>query len=486
MFALEAVPLDAKSWSSGGTTIMTSRSAVAAERQSRAASAEAEAGAPNKGIPRVVWIGGGLLAFAAAFVVVLTMLLGGDTFGGSSAVRVSDIPADERNVVQDQYVRLLDLARTALRSGNSNGAFTTVGEALQSEAVDSEAYLVQAEVFRALGDEDAALVSYRDALREDPEYVAALLGIGWLHLERDEQEDARTRFEAAGALEPDSPEVRTGLGVVAYRIGDRNGAAEAFDAALAVDPRSPLALLYRGRLQLDSGETEAAVETLVQAKLADPSSRAHAWLAEAYLEVGREEDAESQWRAALDVEDTVAVRRDLGALLLAGERYSEAERFLSEASRRFDDDPELAVLYAAALHGRGSTSEAVRVLEEARRLGASDPESMALLGLLYHASGRVDEALGQYEAVLEDYGDVPRANLGKGMILFERSDYAGAREAFQRVLEYDDSSEAAYFHLGLLAMDYFGETQTARAHFERYLDLGGADPRVRGWLGRLR
>jgi serine/threonine-protein kinase len=492
MAALESVPLDRASWSSAAS-LQTSRAAVEAARKQREAAAAAAPAAPAApagkgpsrlllGVLTLLLVGGG----SAAAWWLATRPGGGTPVFGSRPARVRLIDAEDRTPAEDQYVRLLDLALISFRSGNAMGARSMVNEALKSEVVDAEAYYVQGEIYRALDDADIAIASYEDALREDEDYVDALLGLGWTHLDRGDVEAAMQRLGRAQEVAPESAKVLTALGIAAFRQGEEEAAGGYVTRALNLEPDQPLALLYRGRLQLDGGDPQAAVDSLVAAKRADEGSwRAAAWLGDAYLVLDRLDDAETQWRAALDLNDTPEVRRDLATLMLEGERYDEAERFLTESLRAHTGDARLTVLLGVALHGGGDAAGAIDVLEEGLRAGASDPESRVLLGILLHEDGRLEEAVAQYRRVISDHGDVPRANLGLGLALYEQQVFEEALQCFARVLDYEEDNVAAHFHLGLLRMDHVGDARQAAVHFQRYLDLGGTDRRVQGWLRQL-
>ncbi len=466
--ALEALDLDA----------MVPLSA-AGRPAARASGARGDAAPGSK---RMLWVAA--LAFVVMAVVLGPRLFGDGAFS-AQPLRVRDVPQAERSPSEDHYVRLLDLAWTALRSGNPTAARSTVGEALQSEQVDSEAYLLQAETFRALADTDAALVSYRSALDADEDYVAAHVGAGWVHLDAGDPEAALGCFERAVELDEANAEALTGLGLVHFEAGETERARTALERVLEADPKAARALLYLGRLRLDAGEVELAAETLLEARLAEPTWQAYAWLGEAYLAQDRPTDAENQWLAGVEEEDRPELRAALATLYLDQDRVAEAASLLTKARRTHTQDAELAVLHGTALHLRGNTADAVRALEDARRLGAEDPESMTLLALLYHATERTEEARTAYAEIRRRFGDVPRANLGLGLLHYADREHDQARDAFRRVLDYDDANRSAHFHLGVLEMEIFGDVEAARGHLARYVELGGEDERVGAWLAQL-
>jgi tetratricopeptide (TPR) repeat protein len=317
-----------------------------------------------------------------------------------------------------------------------------------------------------------------------------------VHVERGELAVASERLAAARGLalpavpgDPGAPlaaGVLAGEGVLALRRGRAEETEARLTEALALDPSNATALVHLGRLRLDQGDADAAVDLLVQAKLADPrSARALRWLGEAYLAQDRHAEAEVQWRAALGLSDSIELLRDVGALLVDGGRWSEAESFVADARRRHASDPRLAVLEGLARQGLGRLDDAVKSLESAVELGA-DAEARTLLAILLHQLGRRDRAIEAYEQVLAILGDVPLVNLGLGLARFETGAYEEAARRFRLVLDFEPEDTDALLHLGLLEMEYLGDPAAARAHFEAYGEAGGDDPRVGTWLRRVR
>ena len=493
--ALEAVPLDDSSWTVSGTSIVTTQAAV--RRMAALGGDPSETGAVTVATgtapaqpaassrKRAVVIGVALLIMVGAAAALRFF----DPFSSedrSAPAFVSMIPTEERTPTQDHYARLLSLARTALRSGTPAAARTTINDALQIECVDAEGYLIQAEVFHALDDDDAAIASYRTALAKNSNYVDALLGLAWIHIDRAEWDEASARVDEAARNRPNSAAVLTAEGVVAYRRNDTEEADRLLSRAVEIDATFAQAWLFRGRLLLDERRYDEASAALIEAKRTDPTSwHALSWLGETYLALDRTGEAETQWNASLELHDSLEVRQQLATLILDSGRFDQARRFLGESIVQHERDGRLHILRGVALYATRDNEGAIDELRQGIDLGAGDGESRILLALLYHAAGNLDSATTQYEHVIADLGDVPRANLGLGIVLFERAQYERAAERFASVIDYEPDNLAARLHLGLLHMDFLGNPDEARTHLNRYVELGGTDRRVPTWLRSL-
>ncbi len=406
---------------------------------------------------------------------------------GEKFSRVRSIPAEERSDLQGRYVSLLDQARVRLQEADPTAALAAVNEALLLDCRDGEGLLVRADVYHARGDDDTAIADYRAALGADPSFTEAWLGIGWIHFERQQWTEAEESFNSAAALASDSGEVLAARGALSFRRGDLETARDLLERAVQVDPPASRAYLWLGRLRLDQGDVPGAIESLVHAKRTDTrSARALAWLGEAYLAAQRLDDADAQLAEALRIDpDAVEVRVQRASLLIERGRTDEALPFLAESIQRLSGEGRLWILRGVALKESGQIDEAIGALQRAFDLGARDAEARCLLGILYHGKGLLAEARAQYQAVLQQEGDYPLANLNLGLVLFAQQDYARAAERLERALAFDEGSAPAHFHLGLLYKDYLGDRTKAAVHLRRYLQLGGQDARVQRWLDGL-
>ncbi|MCC6206744.1 MAG: tetratricopeptide repeat protein, partial [Gammaproteobacteria bacterium] len=88
--------------------------------------------------------------------------------------------------------------------------------------------------------------------------IQALLKEGNEHLARGGLEAAADRFDAALALQPDTPETLIVLGTAFYRMGRLDASATAFEKALALKPDSAEACHNLGTVYMDQGRLDLA------------------------------------------------------------------------------------------------------------------------------------------------------------------------------------------------------------------------------------
>lgn len=121
---------------------------------------------------------------------------------------------------------------------------------------------------RELGDDGAALASFRQATRLDPEYAEAWLGLGIL---LDDQGDAASlpALERAVTLEPESVEAWKRLGDAQAARGRYHQAIDAYERGLALQPHHSRLAFHRCRALGALGHFDEAVASTPRAIVRD-------------------------------------------------------------------------------------------------------------------------------------------------------------------------------------------------------------------------
>jgi len=494
-----STPSSPSSWGAG-TTIVTSVEELQKQRDERLKRESGDAKAPAKEkrskLPVLVGVGGLVVAGVVAAFFFLPSL--SDAIDAvTRPPRVSMIPLKDRTVEETQYVTSLTSARAALKTNNPDMAFFMIEQALALDCADEEAYLLQGQAWKDKGDPLAAIASFNEALRRAPDYSEALLAAGWTHFDQGEYDKAQERFVEAEVVSPDSAGVKVALGTTLYQNGDHVEAGRYLQDAVTGDPQNHYAQLYFGRLLLDESKSglldddeaqdlrQRAVQALTRAKTTDTDSKsARLWLAEAHLDGEDFDAAERELEDARNAVDSPQIDQDLASIYLADDRYEDARDLLQDSVRQHSSAA-LQNLLGVALEGLRDIPGAVDALRKGVQLGSEDPRAWLLYATLLHRNGELTKAIEAYERVREIWGEPPQANLGLGLALFEDQSYREAAAALGRSVDADPQNAPAHFYLGMLQMDYLGDSDRARYHFQRYLELGGTDRRARARLGRL-
>jgi Flp pilus assembly protein TadD len=246
----------------------------------------------------------------------------------------------------------------------------------------------------AAGDLETADARFSVALEYSPRFVAALVNLGLVELERGNFTRAQELFERARRLNPDVAQPHHALGVLAERTRRPDLASANYYEALRVDPGFAPARANLARLLFAAGELEEALvqfERLVQVAPADAG--ASAGLIETLVRLRRfdEADAALERALALTADAKALVLLDARRLLRTG-KHDHAVARLTPLSQRHDElgVAALAWLAVAELES-GDCAQAATL---AWRALGSEPENGVATYALAVALGR----LGRPEA----------------------------------------------------------------------------------------
>lgn len=310
----------------------------------------------------------------------------------------------------------LERGQLLLARGETAAAAVALREALrlQPDLVAARATLGQ--VLYGLGDLDGAVEELRAALQQQPEASEARLALATVLVARQEWPAAREELERVLAAAPDRVAARYTLAVVRYAQGDAAGAIEAYRRVLAAEPaqqdaRYNLALV----LKLARREAEATPEFVTAAQAGH--ARAQYFAGAAYadgLGVERSLPTAIAWwfRAAEQgvpqAADALAqLRRTAlgrgGRAPSAAARQAAEQAFAEYRATLWRDFPDLTVSadepIGAALLRQGRVPEAVSVL--IREASALSQPAAQLLETLYEQG--VDGRLAVHDRRILSY-----------------------------------------------------------------------------------
>lgn len=289
----------------------------------------------------------------------------------------------------DRRLRDIHQVQTEVAAAVVNALEVAMLEPPPPATVDPEAYrlLLEARSESRPGTKDGWLRAQgllEKALTIDPDYVDAIVEVGWTQAEMARNmvvaqkpgfSAARNTFHQALALKPDAAGARRGVAWVDLMEGDYAAAAAGLREALAVDPQNldtlttaAVLLKYLGRYR-----QAADVERYVAGR--DPiSATSHNNLGLTLMTLGRYAEAERHFRKVIGFrpEDPWA-RLSCGFSLLL---QDEPEAAL----REFDlaDDQSRALGRAMAMYALGREGDSLNALEDLKALAAeNEPSAVA-------------------------------------------------------------------------------------------------------------
>ncbi|MBI5628187.1 MAG: tetratricopeptide repeat protein, partial [Candidatus Rokubacteria bacterium] len=238
-----------------------------------------------------------------------------------------------------------------------------------------------------------AVIEFRNALGVDPDFVAALHPLGLAYTRKAWYFDAVRELSRARRVAPDSLPIATDLGRALVEIGAWAEAAEQADFILSRQPDNPHALYIRAAALLGSGKAAEALAVVERAPTTGPLSDLEATRGEALLSLGRLDEAERAFRAAVGRNPGDAKSLSgLGAVSLERKDYPAAVALYEQGKKIEPEQPRIRLGLAVARARLGKLSDAIRELEELDPR-ARLPEVVMTLALYHLRARKPEEAI---------------------------------------------------------------------------------------------
>jgi choline-sulfatase len=214
----------------------------------------------------------------------------------SSGISQSQLPANQALGADPkdriEIANLFHRALLAMEVEDYSDAVSPLEQVLKEEPNLALANLELGRALSRLEEYQAALPWLRNAVRLSPESGRAHMELGMALAETDDWADSAKELEAALTKAPDSEEMYFALATVYEKLGRTPDAAQAYQTALRLSPDDYRANLFLGRLLAMNGDPTSALPLLQKAvKLQPESPDAHKFLANAYVELGQDENA---------------------------------------------------------------------------------------------------------------------------------------------------------------------------------------------------
>lgn len=217
-----------------------------------------------------------------------------------------------------------------------------------------------------------------------------------------------------------------------------------------------------------------------------------------YLQLNRVDDAEANFRRALEINENVAAAQyGLGQAALSKRSYADAAKYLEKALSLAPESNRLHYALAMAYRGLGKMDQAQSHLASSGTVGVrvSDPlvdglQDLARGARLHLIRGRsalearrFSEAVDQFRKAIAAQPDNLPAHVNLGAALSQTGDLAGALEQFEETLRLDPNHPNAHYNLGLL-LSHLGRHEDAIKHLQAAVNTEPTDANARFLLGQ--
>jgi len=219
------------------------------------------------------------------------------------------------------------------------------------------------------GDGRGAEEAFEQAITAGTDTCDAQFNLAGLELKQSEFSRAETQFRTMLGQCPGDAETHSGLGVALDGEGDSQSAEAEFERALELDPSSFTALYHLGEMAIEQSPPERAVDLLEKASAERPDDvDTRERLALALAQSGRQGDALTQLRAAVQLKP---------------------------------NDANLHALLAQVLAGTGELQQAIEEQDQALHLQPNDADGWNNLGVLEARTGKTAAARADFQRALQ-------------------------------------------------------------------------------------
>lgn len=279
--------------------------------------------------------------------------------------------------------------------GETEEALRQATAALQQNPNNPTAHLNAGLCYQRMGKPDAAGSEYQSALKLKPDFALAHTALANLHQDHSDFDDSIAQYKKSLQTSPDDVPTRYNMANAYAKKGDLDSAIREYREVLRRDPDFEPARQNLGAALLQKDPTAAAAEF----RIMQPSSTAcHACLGAALAESQRFDEAEKEYRIAIQMEpDNPGPRFGLGAVLESEKKYTLA---LTEYRRAIKLDDAFAPAHKGAgrmLLEKNDFAGSLPELKRTAELTPADWEIHDLLGQALHGSGDRKTAIAEFK-----------------------------------------------------------------------------------------
>ncbi|MEW6682323.1 MAG: tetratricopeptide repeat protein [Nitrospirota bacterium] len=313
-----------------------------------------------------------------------------------------------------------------------------------------------------------AEANFRKVLDRIPAHLPSLLFLGNIAEQGGRDDEARSRWEAAVAIDPTFYPAQVSLGRLYERHGRVADAASAYRAAVDTKVAHPDVQFAARRLTQVGASPEQALQVRQWMEQAADSARA-----------GRAEDTKQAFERVLSVlPNHAAANFGLGLMTAKRGQTIDAARMLKNGLEGDPDYYPALFLLAEIEAGQGQFEQALEHYKRVVELVGPRREGIEARRRL----PRLEEAITELKALRFGLAIEARKSFDEGIEAFQTQDYEAAFKAFGRAAVLDDKNPYYVFNRGLAAFN-LGNNLVAAQSFERVLQLAPTFGLAHFWLG---
>jgi len=182
--------------------------------------------------------------------------------------------------------------------------------------------------------------------------------------------------------------------------------------------------------------------------------------------------------------NSVEVYRRIALGLINESRYGEAVEYGERAVNADPFDAEAWAIYAWALDWDRRAAEALAKARYAQELDPANSRAIAYLAEVYSSLGQAERADLLLEDLLEDQPDSAEGIRARGLLKWNRNDFAGALEDFKRAYGLAQNMSYIAVDIAIIEKD-LGNYETAQEFLQQVVDADPYNPHALFRLGEI-
>lgn len=373
-------------------------------------------------------------------------------------------------MVSAQYV----LAQAYLQKGDLQAAKDAMTDALRLQPGYLPAFLGLANIALRQNDPQVALQYANQIISQTYWVPEAHIIAGEAYVLRREFPAALKEFDTASTLDPDNaiPLERHGYALAAQRQYDL--AEKSYEDALAIAPESAEALGGLVNSLLQRGQVDRARARIQkQIEIQPQEYRLQLVMGEFCLERKDWGCAEQSYRRAVELNPySLSAYIQLGHIYKVTNRWSEAVQQYEKARQQFPDILPNYITLGIAYEAQGNYGRAVQVYRDALKIDPTFvPAENNLAWLYLQHDGDLGEAIRLAQLARNQQPDDPHINDTLAWGYYKRGQYPAAAEILEGIVAKNPKSSNFQFHLGMAYM-MEGRQDQAWKSLETALSLG--------------
>jgi tetratricopeptide (TPR) repeat protein/arylsulfatase A-like enzyme len=328
-----------------------------------------------------------------------------------------------------------------------------------------------------------AMGKFREALKEleacsklVPNDVWVLQLLTSAYREMGDLDRADETAQRILALQPNDPGVHMSLGSNALARGQYREAEEQFNQALALDPNFAAVYVALGNLHSRTEGIEKGLEYYDRAIELDPGTTGPA----AYNAIGTDylsrmelDQARDAFDKALEIDPLNGdAHNGLARILIEEGKMEEAQKELEVALRFLPNDRRVLGTLAALNNKKKQYDEAVTLARRALEINENDAQALNGLGSALRNLGDLAGARQAFEKVLERNPRYVPCIINLAQVYLAERREEKAAELYERALAINPRQPMALFNLGTYKVSR-GQTAEALEYYRRAIE---ADP----------